>query len=82
MVINRAIAVGLSISSRAVFLLALSAFVYASNSDHDIVAFFQLLFLQSVVISFLSASGFFRVQNFSSPDQASAFFSVYIMGLS
>lgn len=79
MVINRAIAVGLSISSRAVFLLALSAFVYASNSDHDIVAFFQLLFLQSVVISFLSASGFFRVQNFSSPDQASAFFSVYII---
>jgi len=79
MVLNKAVAVGSSIFSRAVFFLSLASYVYASNSDHDVVVFFQLLFLQAIVIAFLSASGFFRAQNFTTADQASAFFSVYLV---
>ncbi|MCK4712496.1 MAG: hypothetical protein KAT26_06415, partial [Marinosulfonomonas sp.] len=73
------IAVGLSMISRAVLLLVLSGYVYAANPDQEVVVFFQLLFLQSIVISFLSASGFFRAQNLTSSDEVASFVSVYLL---
>lgn len=79
MLANRVITVALSILSRAVLFLVLSGYVYAHNSDADIIVFFQLLFLQSIVIAFLSASGFFRAQNLQDAGEAASFMSIYFL---
>ncbi len=63
MIRSRAVFVGLSLGGRAAFFLALSALVYARAEPTAAVAFFQLMFLQAVVITFLSASGYFRALN-------------------
>jgi hypothetical protein len=62
-------AVALSVASRAMLFLGLSWHVYASANAEQAANFFQDLFLQSVLITFFSASSFFAVVNKSWDDR-------------
>lgn len=53
--------IALSVGARAVLFLVLSWYVYAGADPAAAVDFFQDLFFQSVLITFLSASSFFAV---------------------
>jgi hypothetical protein len=53
--------IALSVAARAVLFLGLSWYVYAAAAPAAAAGFFQDLFLQSVMITFLSASSFFAM---------------------
>lgn len=57
----RVIKASLSIATRTLFFFIISVVVYSSTSGEEAVSFFQLLFLQTVLITFLSASSYFRM---------------------
>ena len=65
MIFSRAAAIGLSIALRAVLLLVVASLVYEAAPAEEATAFFQILFLQGIIVAFLSAAGFFRVQDIS-----------------
>ncbi|SFH05988.1 hypothetical protein SAMN04488020_10688 [Palleronia marisminoris] len=64
----RAIAIGLSIAARSCFMLGLYLLAGTALSASDAARFFQLVFLQAILIAFVSAAGFFRVQRLDAED--------------
>ena len=77
MLISRTLSIGLSIALRAILFMLLSVQVYANNSGEAAAVFFQILFLQNIIIGFMSASGFFRSQNLKTGTDAITQLSAY-----
>lgn len=61
-----------SFGAKALFFIALSTLVYTSQSSEGAVEFFQLLFFQSVLISLLSSSGYYRAMNYGDDEVGGA----------
>lgn len=62
----------LSVAARAALFLGLSWQVYATASAEQVAGFFQDMFLQSVLITFFSASSFFAVVSKTWDDKRNA----------
>lgn len=58
---SRIAPIALSVAARAFLFLVLSWYVYAFAESKDAAGFFQDLFFQSILITFLSASSYFAV---------------------
>jgi len=78
-IISRTLSIGLSILMRAGLLLFLSGLVYTLSPPEDTKVFFQIVFLQTVVIAFLSASGFFRAQSLKDYTEAADYLAAMML---
>lgn len=79
MFVRRTLSIGMSIAMRAILFMLLSVQVYANNSGEAAAVFFQILFLQNIIIGFLSASGFFRSQNLKTDTEAMTQLAAYLL---
>lgn len=78
-IISRTLSIGLSILLRAGLLLFLSGLVYTLSAPEDTKVFFQIVFLQAIVIAFLSASGFFRAQALKDDGEAADYLAAMVL---
>ena len=81
MIVSRTLAIGGAIAARAGLMLVLSALVYARATPEQGALFFQILFLQGIVIAFLSAAGFFRAQGLKAEAVESYLAGMLLMAL-